>query len=146
MQFLYILFFTSFGFIYTTSLPQISSGEVRCCTDCITFIIEEDNVLGELRNKAPLDIPLHKAIKQYAEALYNLDYTECPEEFTKAFLAHVADWESLIPIAKKYPDKRGEMHDVFDELRETEDGEAFEQRINEIRASWKIVEKFVENP
>jgi hypothetical protein len=110
----------------------------------ISAIIAQDDSLGVVRNHACETIPLAQTIRDYTEALAGLDYSDCPENFTSAFASHRQAWEQLIPFAEQYPDLRGEMHDLFDQLEKGPDAERFKPLVERIWETWREVEKAME--
>jgi len=42
----------------------------------------------------------------------------------------------MAPVVTRYPDLRGEMHDLFDTLALSPDSIAFKLRVDEISATW----------
>ena len=86
--------------------------------NCIKNIIAEDESLGKTRNHNCEKISLSETIRIYANGLEALDFAECPEKFSTAFQSHIKAWKEMIIITDKYPNLRGEMHDLFDEIEE----------------------------
>lgn len=111
---------------------------------CIEKIIAADEKVGKIRNHACEKISMSQTIKNYVDALRKLDFSDCPTNFTKAFEKHINAWEKMIDITNKYPDMRGEMHDLFDELEKGEDSETFKPLLKAIWDTWDDIEKTME--
>ena len=112
---------------------------------CIEYIIAQDGSLGGIRNHACEKISLAQTIRQYADAIEQLDYTNCPPAFEAAFTNHIRAWREMIPLVEKYPELRGEMHDLFDELEKGKDTDEFKPLLKSIWDTWGEVEKAMEN-
>ena len=107
---------------------------------CMEKIIEEDNTLGTTRNHACEKTTLAETIVNYANALEQLDYGDCPKAFSQAFARHIQAWRDMIPLVEKYPDMRGEMHDLFDEIEKGKDAETFKPLLKAIWDTWAEIE------
>ncbi len=114
--------------------------EVASTPTCIEKILAEDGTYGKERNHACETISLEETINKYTAQIRSLDYTDCPEAFTKAFLDHITAWDSIVPVTSKYPDLRGEMHDLFDEIEQSADSMEFKERLALIWSTWEAVE------
>lgn len=110
-------------------------------TECMKRILAVDNSLGTIRNHACESIPLSEAIKQYVNSLKQIDFTGCSNQFEQAFKEHETAWLTILEITDKYPDIRGEMHDLFDTLKEGEDGEKFSTLLQSVWDTWREIEK-----
>lgn len=73
-----------------------------------------------------------------------MDYNGCPPGFTQAMRTHADAWSKLPSITDQFPDKRGEMHDLFSILKAGPEGEAFSLLEDEVWATWEEVEKAAE--
>lgn len=109
--------------------------------DCMDRIIEKDAALGKARNEATTTLPTSEAIDIYVDGMEALDFRKCPGPFIAAFEDHIEAWASIKEITDKYPDLRGEMHDVFDQLERTEDGDRFKFLLADIWSTWEKVER-----
>ena len=107
---------------------------------CMDKIIASDEVLGKTRNHACEKIPLAKTIRHYADGMEKLDFSGCPKAFAEGFKKHIAAWQAMIPLMEKYPDVRGEMHDLFDAFEKGEDAEMFKPLLKAIWDTWGEVE------
>ncbi len=107
----------------------------------IEKVIAQDETLGGIRNHACETIPLAITIQQYADGLGEIDFSNCPEEFTKAFARHRDAWVQMIPFVEKYPDLRGEMHDLFDQFEKGDEADIFKPLLKAIWDTWAEVEE-----
>ena len=126
------------GVVFSTCKAQ-SDEEIRC----IQTILEQDALLGEIRNHACDSLPLKDVILNYARALEALDYEDCPKEFTYAFMSHIKAWKDMMIIVDHYPDLRGEMHDLFSLLADSNHKDLFNQKLNAIWRTWEEVELLI---
>mgnify|MGYP007073270431 CR=1 FL=1 len=108
--------------------------------NCIQRIIDADNVLGKTRNHACETISMAETIQNYADGMAKLDFRGCPPDFAKAFERHRQAWIDMIPLVEKYPDMRGEMHVLFDQLEKGPDAETFKPLLKAIWDTWAEVE------
>ncbi len=108
--------------------------------DCMKKIIAMDDSLGTIRNHACETVSLAETIRNYAASLQKLDFSSCPPSFATAFEKHRQAWLAMIPLAEKYPKLRGEMHDLFDQLKAGEDAAVFGPLLDAIWATWAEVE------
>ena len=108
--------------------------------DCIDAVLKQDGALGKIRNHACETISLSKTIAQYVDAINNLDYEGCPDEFRKAFKSHTAAWSEMGKFTENYPDLRGEMHDLFDSIEKTKDSTTFKPLLKAIWDTWSSIE------
>jgi len=107
---------------------------------CIQSIIQQDEVLGGIRNHACEDTTLSSTILAYVEGMEALNFENCPKAFTEAFQKHIDAWRDMITVMDKYPGLRGEMHDLFKQLEEGEDAEAFKTKLDAVWDTWSGVE------
>ena len=113
--------------------------------NCISNILSLDDSLGTIRNHACESISLSETIKQYVRSVNNLDFDNCPYEFTNAFKNHLKAWEDMQKFTNRYPDMRGEMHVLFDEIGKGKDKNIFEPILKEIWDTWAEIEKAQSN-
>lgn len=111
---------------------------------CIEQIMASDDSLGRIRNHACERISLSETIASYVNSLEALDYTDCPEEFAESFERHIDAWKSVARITDNYSGLRGEMHDLFKEIEEGNDGEVFKKLVKSIWDTWSDVEQSIE--
>ena len=108
---------------------------------CIKNVFSIDDSLGSVRNHACETIALSQTISNYTSALKKLNFKDCPEEFKKAFKDHWIAWDDMIPVVNNYPDLRGEMHDLFDQIEIGADSSAFNIKLKAIWDTWAIIEQ-----
>jgi hypothetical protein len=120
-------------------LPVFGQSEQKQ-KDCMEFIIAEDAEAGGIRNHASKVQSLSATINDYTQSLEALDFSHCPDAFTKAFKAHIHAWKDLVSFTDEYPELRGEMHDLFKEIEIGEQGEAFKHGVQKVWDSWAEVE------
>ena len=109
--------------------------------DCIDQILKSDSEYGKIRNHYCETFSLTKTIKLYVDNLSQLDFNDCPDEFTQAFRTHINAWEGMVEITDKYPSLRGEMHTLFDQIESGPDSLLFKPALNLIWSTWEAVEK-----
>ncbi len=107
---------------------------------CMERIIALDDSLGTVRNHACERISLSETIRNYVADIRALDFSSCPADFTKAFEEHVLAWEEMIVVTDEYPDLRGEMHDLFDDIKEGEHEYYLNKHLDAIWGTWAEVE------
>jgi hypothetical protein len=108
--------------------------------DCVEKILTMDDSLAAVRNHAPETVSLSEAILQYVNALEQLDYEGCPEDFKAAFESHREAWMDVTVVTDKYPDMRGEMHGLFKEIEVGEHAEMFNPLVEAIWDTWEEIE------
>lgn len=108
--------------------------------ECVEYVIANDDSLGGIRNHACEKISLSETIDDYVYSLDNLSFSNCPSAFTVAFEEHKNAWINITEVTDKYPDLRGEMHDVFDIIAIGPDSSEFNFYLAEIWATWEQVE------
>jgi hypothetical protein len=101
--------------------PVPGETERRGYADAIDRVLERDRVIGAERNRAPEQAPLADAVRRYVAGIDAIDFGGCPPEFTEAFRRHRDAWEASIVFFERFDGLRGEMHDVFDEIRRGDD-------------------------
>jgi ketosteroid isomerase-like protein len=108
---------------------------------CVAEAIAIDDSLGYIRNHACEAISLSQTIQQYAQAIQQIDFSGCPPEFNAGFQKHAAAWLAMLPVTDQYPDLRGEMHDLFDQLKSDKYAEQFKSLEQTIWSTWKEIEE-----
>ncbi len=105
-------------------------------------VLALDSELGIIRNSATKTKPLSTAIREYVAALDTVDFSACPEDFTEAFRFHRNAWEESIQFFEQFGDLRGEMHELFEEIRGRDVAmrDALERIEVPIWDSWREVE------
>ena len=109
--------------------------------ECMEIIIAEDSEAGKIRNHACEAMDLSATIRQYTSSIESLDFSSCPEEFSLAFKNHIHAWKDLIAFTDEFPDLRGEMHELFKEIEDSPQGEAFKNGVQLIWDTWAEVEQ-----
>ena len=107
---------------------------------CIERIITKDSVLGSVRNTATKSLTLTETITNYTKALEELDFTDCPEQFTTAFKSHIEAWKNMKTLTVSHDTLRGEMHEVFKEIETSADSVIFKTLLKDIWDTWDLVE------
>ena len=107
---------------------------------CILNVLMMDDSIGAVRNHACETMTLETTIENYVAGMGTANLTDCPAVFREAFKNHRVAWKNMIPLVAKYPDMRGEMHDLFDVIAEGEDAEEFEVLLKAIWDTWDEVE------
>ena len=107
---------------------------------CMEKALAFDEEAGKKRNHACEKVSLSQTIKDYIKTLEEIDYSDCTAEFEAAFKDHMKAWESILTITDNYPDLRGELHDLFEQIGEGPDGEAFKKLVEGIWDTWEVVE------
>lgn len=110
---------------------------------CMDQVIALDDSLGKVRNHACKTISLSETIRQYAAGMEKANYASCPPAFVTAFNKHREAWLAVLPVADKYPDLRGEMHDLFKKLETGKDADTFKPLVKAIWGTWAEVEQAV---
>ena len=110
---------------------------------CIDRIISGDSEYGTIRNHDPEEMPISQAIVNYVRNIRSMDYSNCPEDFSSLFNAHILAWEELIPLTEKHLELRGEMHDVFNEIEKSGDADQFNQGVKKIWETWGELEEWM---
>ena len=108
--------------------------------ECIKGILKQDDSLGKLRNVSCKQVSLSKSIADYTKEIGQFDYSNCPEALSKAFKTHKEAWNEMMVITNKYPDLRGEMHDLFDQIEIGSDSTQFKILLKNIWDTWADVE------
>lgn len=126
-------------FVTMTSCKKTNSPAKA--SNCTERILKIDDSLGSVRNHACENKSLSKTIGDYATVLSNLDFTNCPANFKNAFKKHEIAWQDMIHVTKNYPDLRGELHDLFDQIEAGPDSLEFKNRLKLIWDTWAKIEE-----
>ena len=86
-------------------------------------------------------VSLSETIQVYVDSLSTLDFSSCPEKFASSFQEHIDAWKAMIAVTDNFPDLRGEMHDIFDEIEKSENPGEFKTRLDKI---WSTTFRLVE--
>ncbi len=136
-----------FGFATFSCSPKNHKSTITTANiekSCIDRVISADNALGSARNHNCEVMSLSETIKLYTDGIDKIDFKDCPADFTKAFDDHKKAWVEMLTITDKYPDLRGEMHDLFKILEEGKDKASFDPLLATIWSTWADVEKSME--
>lgn len=108
----------------------------------IERILAADDQLGDARNHDCEAMTIAEAIARYVAGLDALDFEGAPADFVWAFARHRDAWEDAIPFFATFPELRGEMHALFDQIRRSDDAARTElERLEEeIWETWSAVE------
>ncbi len=126
-----------FTFACKTARP---AGYASSPADCIQRVIALDDSLGRARNYACEKISMAETIRNYADGMRKADFRHCPSEFSAAFERHRQAWLNMVPLVEKYPDMRGEMHLLFNQLELGKDAATFNPLLKDIWDTWAQVE------
>ena len=61
-------------------------------------VMAKDAKLGKIRNHNCEKISLSETILIYVDNLKKIDFSDCPEDFTKAFQSHQGAWLEMIKV------------------------------------------------
>lgn len=113
----------------------------------ISDILDHDARIGKIRNHACENQPLSTTVTDYVEAMREIDFSKAPNDFTEAFEQHIAAWEHSIPFMQQFPDLRGEMHDLFEEIRSSSatNQSTLEDHEKEIWGTWAEIERIAKS-
>lgn len=109
--------------------------------NCIKAALAIDDSIGKVRNRECEHISLSRTISNYTANMKAIDLKGCPQNFAEGYGAHRKAWEAVLQITDRYPELRGEMHDLFRQLEKGKDSTAFKQRVTVIWSTWDEVEK-----
>ncbi len=107
--------------------------------ECIDRIMEQDSILGEIRNNAPKSISLSESISDYTNNSKALNFAHCPEEFKTSYEKHIEAWQDFIKVTDQYASLRGELHEIFAMIEKSKDSVEYKHHLNQIIASWELV-------
>lgn len=124
-----------------TPKKKTSQDKVMDAKSCVEHVIAVDDSIGRLRNHNCEKISLSETIKIYVNGIESINFENCPEDFTKAFKDHKDAWKDMITLTDKFPDLRGEMHDLFKIIEKGEEKDIFKPLLDNIWATWADVEK-----
>ncbi|PYE79678.1 hypothetical protein DFQ11_10965 [Winogradskyella epiphytica] len=126
--------------IYLLSCNKITNNKTFKAKTCVEKVILRDQELGEIRNQASLKVSLSESIGTYTSHLMSLNYECCPETFQKEFKEHISAWINIKTVTDKYPELRGEMHDLFLLLENGRDAEEFKMLSKKIWQTWNSIQ------
>ena len=125
---------------YSCQKTKKEKAIVRTSQECVAYIFKTDDSLGTVRNHSCEKISLSQTIKQYTAELNKLDFSNCPEDFSNAFEAHITAWDKMTEVTDRHNELRGEMHDLFDSIEKSTDSSEFKVRLKAIWNTWKPIE------
>jgi hypothetical protein len=140
-----IIYVINLNYCKSTSGEDNAKNEEKVATQllCIEQIMASDDSLGRIRNHACENISLSETIANYIGSLEALNYEDCPKAFTESFKQHIAAWKSITKMTDHYSGLRGEMHDLFKEIEEGDEGEEFKELVKSIWDTWADVEQSI---
>ena len=108
----------------------------------IRKVLKLDELISIQRNEATRHVALSNAIRIYLNGLETIDFANCPKEFSVAFEKHRKSWENSLVFFDSHSDLRGEMHELLDEIKSTDDAvaEQLGAVYGEIMDSWNGAE------
>jgi uncharacterized protein YaaN involved in tellurite resistance len=109
--------------------------------ECIESILNRDSEFGKIRNHSSEQISLSETIDNYTNSIKFLDYSNCPDKFKIAFHEHIEAWMNIKRVSDKYPELRGELHEIFSELEKNKDSLEFKSLEIKLFDTWKVVEE-----
>lgn len=143
-----IITILSLLFIISCGNSEVNNtSEVPVMTDlamtCIQQVVTMDQSLGSIRTRASENISLSASINQYIESTNVINMKDCPEDFKVAFKKHQEAWLNTLVITDKYPELRGQMHILFEQISQGEDGAALAPLVKAIGDTWVAVEQTI---
>jgi hypothetical protein len=111
----------------------------------IENVLEIDRVLSTQRDQMTFHESLENSVTAYVLGLETIDDSKCPRDFAQALEGHRRAWKNSIEFLRQHESLRGEMHDLFDQIREMDKSVADEldRHFNEIMESWNAVDSAV---
>jgi len=106
----------------------------------IDRVIAIDDSIGNVRNKQCKNVSMSQAIVNYTGSMKKINMEGTPKQFSKAFTIHIESWEDMLAVTDKYPEMRGEMHDLFLKLEKSNDSLMFKKLKNAIWDTWELTE------
>ena len=99
-------------------------------------------LIAKQRDHIPEKDNLAIAVRTYVLGLDNIDFSDCPKEFTAAYKKHRDAWNDSVAFFEKHDSLRGEMHDLFDLIRKMDspDREEINRHNDAIMSTWRDVE------
>lgn len=125
-----------------TNDPEIQGRQQADWVVAMEAVFAADSAMGARRNHAPETDSLAAAVETYVRDLETLDFSVCPPEFARAFAGHREAWRQSLPFWRRFPDLRGEMHDLIEEIRrqEPEQEAELDSVLKQIWDTWGEVE------
>jgi len=109
----------------------------------ITRILEIDSVLAKQRDNLPKSHPITVAVESYVLGLKELDFTDCPAEFSEPFHRHRDAWSDSVEFFAQHGQLRGEMHEAINKIRQIgpEVAAELDSKLLPVMKTWQEVEK-----
>jgi len=95
------------------SAPEAGASAGDSPQQAIARVIAIDDAAGAARNQGTLTQPAATVVRAYAAELRAIDLSQTPDDFQRAWTAHIAAWEALLPYLEQHAALRGEMHELF---------------------------------
>ncbi|MFG0258270.1 MAG: YybH family protein [Phycisphaerales bacterium JB043] len=113
--------------------------------EAIRRVLREDDRLASIRNGAVEERPIHEVIREYADALWTMNFEGCPGDFREAYYRHTMAWDAMVGVLAPYGEMRGQMHDVMDELtaEDAPSRERVQTGLDAVWSTWGDVEDSV---
>ncbi|CAL2102311.1 conserved protein of unknown function [Tenacibaculum sp. 190130A14a] len=112
--------------------------------NCVELIVKKDDSLGSIRNHDSKKISLSSTIDKYISSVEKLHFSDCSKDFNKAFQNHLSAWKDMKAVTDNHTLLRGEMHSLFDSIKQTNDSLVFTKKLTAIFDTWKTVEIAIE--
>ncbi|WP_300569340.1 hypothetical protein [Flavobacterium sp.] len=109
--------------------------------DCIVKVIAKDDSIGKVRNRQSKSISLSQSITNYTEGMKKISTEGCPKDFARDFNSHIKAWNDLLIVTDKYPELRGDMHDLLLQLEKSKDSTELKKLKGGIWQTWELLEK-----
>lgn len=116
--------------------------------DAMRRVFKVDELISDLRNHLPEKTTIAIAVANYVRGLDKIDFSGCPPEFVGAFKKHRHAWAASVQFFAQFDDLRGEMHELFDRIRERKDDSSrqLERHFKAIMSTWEelsaVADKF----
>ena len=121
--------------------PDIAPGTTGVQTDAVRRALAEDTLAAGIRDHQSEVEPPAQAVAAYVQSLDQLELEHAPADFAAAMRAHRDAWAALIGPLKAFPEKRAEMHTLFNTLKTMPPptGPEFQRLIEQVTATWEPV-------
>jgi len=129
---------TNFDAIYRRAQDHVNA-EDAVATACVQRVLEADTRLGQERDQASLNRPVGTVARRYADALKQLDFTDCPPPFTSAFARHAQAWAESADFLDRFAEERGELHALFTAIKTRKEGAGLADHEAHIWSTWAEV-------
>ena len=136
---IYTLLFISL--VSTGSCKSRSESQIPLNSgSCIESVFNTDSILGINRNHDSETISLSEAITRYVDAFDSISFDDCPLVLKQSFSDHLEAWRNMLEVTDNYPNLRGEMHNLFDQLDAGQDSLRFRTLLAQVWSTWSGVE------